>query len=144
MAEIGPPSYNTVFPNTKILSCLLNNFSQLNPLLMSKQKATLIANLPLPAPTEGELETVINLSGMLPPPQRRGGDNSKRAASRSGKVAASLPHGLGGCLCCNAEGLTCTIEMILVSTVLANTSPAGYFYTLTELIRGFGFEPPHS
>ena len=137
---------NIVFPNTKsfVLACLEQIPNSNIFLLNYKKKATLIANLPLPAPTEGELETVINLSGMLPPPQRRGGDNSKRAASRSGKVAASLPHGLGGCLCCNAEGLTCTIEMILVSTVLASTGPTGCFCTLTELARGFGFKPPHS
>ena len=45
--------------------------------------------------------------------------------SRSGNVASGLPHGYGGCLCCGTKDLPCTIEMILLSTVLEVFSMAG-------------------
>ena len=59
--------------------------------------------------------------------------------SRSGKAALHLPHGLGGCLCCDAEDLTCTIEMILVSTVLVSNSQCSCFYTVLLCVNMHGF-----
>ena len=69
-------------------------------------------NLPLPAPTEGGQER-----SSTPEASVRG--HWPLSPSRSGKVATIPPHGLGSCLCFGTEGLTCTIEMILVSTVLS-------------------------
>ena len=67
-------------------------------------------DLPLPAPQGGQERSSTpeaSFRGHQPP-----------GPSRSGEGASTLPHGFGSCLCFGTEGLTCTIEMILVSTVL--------------------------
>ena len=59
-----------------------------------KKRATQSATLPSCSPRRG-LGTVINLPGE--PPAYRGLEDPG-SPSRSGRVAAGLPHGYGGCL----------------------------------------------
>ena len=68
---------------------------------------------PCTAPQEGEpAQTFINRPDLSPRREQSG------RPSRSGEVALAPPHGFKGCLWFGTEVLTCTIEMILVSTVL--------------------------
>ena len=62
------------------------------------------------------MQTFINLPDLCPQREQSG------RRSRSGEVALAPPHGFKGCLWFGTEVLTCTIEMILVSTVLTYTS----------------------
>ena len=80
---------------------------------------------PCPSLPEGETRTNVH---QPPRPLLLEGSQSGRP-SRSGEVALALPRGFEGCLWFGTEVLTCTIEMILVSTVLVS-SCMGMAYVL--------------
>ena len=76
------------------------------------KKATLNASSPSWSPTEGRPGTVINARAGLC------SESWPVTPSRSGEETTARPRGLRSFLSRGTEGETCTIETILVSTVL--------------------------